>query len=60
MDSVQPIKNTNHNSLCMSVLLKALPPVCMEYTAQGENRVENVAQGEAECCICHCITLGLP
>ena len=25
------------------VLLKALPPVCMKYTAQGEDRVANIA-----------------
>ena len=35
------------------VLLKALPPVCMKYTAQGESRVANIVQGEAECYICH-------
>ena len=26
------------------VLLKALPPVCMKYTARGESRVANVAE----------------
>jgi len=35
------------------VLLKALLPVCMKYTAQGESGVANIAQGEAECHICH-------
>ena len=25
----------------------------MEYTAQGEGRVTNIAQGEAECYICY-------
>ena len=25
----------------------------MEYTAQGESRVANIARGEAECYICH-------
>ena len=35
------------------VLLKALPPVYMKYTARDENRVANIAQGEAECYICH-------
>ena len=35
------------------VLLKAMPPVCMKYTAQGESRVANIAQGEAECYICY-------
>ena len=38
---------------CMYVLLKALPPVCMKYTARDESRVANIAQGEAECYICH-------
>ena len=33
------------------VLLKALLPVCMKYTARGESRVANIAQGE--CYICH-------
>ena len=32
----------------MYVLLKALPPVCMKYTARGESRVANIARGEAE------------
>ena len=31
------------------VLLKALPPVCMVYTARGESQVANIA----ECYICH-------
>ena len=35
------------------VLLKALLPVCMKYTARGESRVVNIAQDEAECYICH-------
>ena len=35
----------------MCVLLKALPPVCMKYTAQGESRVANIALGESY--ICH-------
>ena len=35
------------------VLLKALPPVFMEYTARGESRVANIARGEAKCYICH-------
>ena len=25
----------------------------MKYTARGESRVANIAQGEAECYICH-------
>ena len=28
-------------------VLKALPPVCMKYTARDESRVANIAQGEA-------------
>ena len=35
------------------VLLKALPPVCMNYTARDESQVANIAQGKAECYICH-------
>ena len=35
------------------VLLKALLPVCMKYTARGESRVANLGRGEAECYICH-------
>ena len=35
------------------VLLKALPPVCIKYMAQGESHVANIAQGEAKCYICH-------
>ena len=31
------------------VILKALPPVCMKYTARGESRVANIARGY----ICH-------
>ena len=27
------------------VLLKALPPVCMVYTARGESQVANIARG---------------
>ena len=40
------------------VLLKALPPVCMKYTARNESRVANIARGEAECYIC-CLELYL-
>ena len=39
--------------LYIYVLLKALPPVCMKYTARGESWVANIARGEAECYICH-------
>ena len=28
----------------IKVLLKALPPVCMKYTARGESRVANIVQ----------------
>ena len=28
------------------LLLKALPPVCMKYTAQGESGVSNIAQAK--------------
>ena len=34
-------------------LLKALPPVCMKYTAQDESRGANIARGIAKCYICH-------
>ena len=37
----------------LQVLLKALPPVCMKYTAQDESRVANIARGEAQCYSCH-------
>jgi len=40
-------------SIVKDALLKALPPVCMKYTGQGESQVANIAQGEAECYICH-------
>ena len=32
--------------------IKALLPVCMKYTAQGESRVGNITRSEAECYIC--------
>ena len=35
------------------ILLKALPPVCMVYTARGESQVANIALGFALCYICH-------
>ena len=34
-------------------IYKALLPICMKYTAQGESRVTNIAQGEAKCYICY-------
>ena len=41
------------NSLNNYILLKALPSVCMKYTARDESRVANIARSEAECYICH-------
>ena len=35
----------------LDVLLKALPPDCMKYTARGESRVADIARGETECYI---------
>ena len=35
------------------MLLKALPPVCIKYTARGESQVANIAQDKMECYICH-------
>ena len=35
------------------VLPKALLLVCMVYTVQGESQMANIAQGKAECYICH-------
>ena len=35
------------------MLLKALLPDCMKYTARGESRVANIVLGKAECYICH-------
>ena len=35
------------------VLLQALLLVCMKYTVQDESQLANIAQGEAECYICH-------
>ena len=32
------------SSLILYVLLKALPPVCMKYTARGESRVAYIAR----------------
>ena len=32
-----------NNLTVQYVLLKALPPVCMKYTARGESRVANIA-----------------
>ena len=39
------------NHYLLLVLLKALLPVCMKYTARDEGRVANIALGEAECYI---------
>ena len=35
------------------VLLKALPLVCMKYTAQDESRLANIARGKSECYVYH-------
>jgi len=35
------------------ILLKALPPICMKYTAGDENQVANMAWGKAKSYICH-------
>ena len=32
-----------NNRIVQYVLLKALPPVCMKYTAQGESQMANIA-----------------
>ena len=45
--SSQPTKGIQY------ALLKALPVVCMKYTAQGESQVANIVQGKTECYICH-------
>ena len=47
------ITSCNNQYCVLYVLLKALPPVCMKYTARDESRVANIARGEAECYICH-------
>ena len=36
-------------SILLTIRLKALPPVCMKYTARNESEVANIAQGEAKC-----------
>ena len=43
----------NSRYLATYVLLKALPPVCMKYTARDESGMANIARGEAKCYICH-------
>ena len=35
-----------HVNVSLYVLLKALPRVCMKYTARGGSRVANIARGE--------------
>ena len=37
---------THGNSKTLHVLLKALLPVCMKYTAQGESRVANIVEAK--------------
>ena len=39
--------------LLVLLKLKALLPVCMKYTAQGESQVANIAKAKPECYICH-------
>ena len=51
--SVMYSKGPYYNREALYLLLKALPPVCMKYTARGKSRVANIARGEGECCICH-------
>ena len=34
--------------LYMYVLLKALPPVCMKYTARDNSQMANIARGKAD------------
>ena len=36
------MKYTRVGRIVQDVLLKALPPVCMKYTAQGESQVANM------------------
>ena len=50
---MQAIESALLDSKHLYVLFKALPPVCMKYTAWGESQVANIAQGKAECYICH-------
>ena len=38
------LSNVIYNCGILFGLLKALPPVCMKYTAQGESQVANIAQ----------------
>ena len=40
-------------SMHIHVLFKALPPVCMKYTAQGQSGVAKIARGKVKCYICH-------
>ena len=50
---MQALESALLDSKHLYVLLKALPLVCMKYTAWGDSQVTNIAQGEAECYICH-------
>ena len=53
LDSYLRLASRYKRGWLLCVLLKALPPVCMKYTARGESWVANIARGEAECYICH-------
>ena len=37
---------SKQSDVSLYALLKALPPVCMKYTAGGESRVANIAQAK--------------
>ena len=45
--------NTANTKNKQYVLLEALLPVCIKYTAQGESQMAKTAQSKAECYICH-------
>ena len=49
-NGIPDVISLKHNLL---VLLKALLPVCIVHTAQGESQVANIAWGKADCYICH-------
>ena len=47
-NGILDVVSLKHNLL---VLLKAMLPVCIVYTAQGESQVANIAWGNAKCYI---------
>ena len=54
MPSDLSVKSVYIPQCCVQyLLLKALPPVCMKYTAQGESRVANVVWSKIKYYICH-------